>query len=27
VEFGEAPPEGDPILEKALQRASEKKAA
>jgi carboxyl-terminal processing protease len=27
VEFGQAPPEGDPILEKALQRAVEKKAA
>jgi carboxyl-terminal processing protease len=27
VEFGEAPPDGDPILEKALQRATEKKAA
>jgi carboxyl-terminal processing protease len=27
VEFGQTPPEGDPILEKALQRATEKKAA
>jgi hypothetical protein len=27
VEFGQQPPSGDPILEKALERLGEKKAA
>ena len=27
VEFGQAPPPGDPVLDKALERLSEKKAA
>jgi C-terminal processing protease CtpA/Prc len=27
VEFGQTPPSGDPILEKALERVAQKKAA
>jgi len=27
VEFGQTPPPGDPILDKAIERLSEKKAA